>query len=159
MRCVIGKKHASTSRWYEMWISALKSDGKKQSFSSREAGDAGAAALLRPQHGVWAHRNAGGAGAFVWGAPGSRSHRGVSLWAQAVPVYPSPSATDLLLRNTIWDCHRCRRMLPIKGGPRCVWACVHVCDPNPKCSTLTSKTTEATICNIKCHKLISALFQ
>lgn len=114
------------STLYKLWILALISDGKTQSCSSREPGAAGPAALLRPQHGVWAHWNAGGAGAFVWGALGSRGHRGVSLRAQAVPVYPRPSATDLLLRDAVWDRHRCRRMLPIKGGPRCVWVCVYV---------------------------------
>lgn len=128
MRCVIGKKKTclDMSTLNKMLISALISDGKTQSCSFREPRAAGSAALLRPQHGVWAHRNAGRAGAFVWGAPASRGHRGVSLRAQAVPVYPRPSATDLLLRDTIWDRHRCRRMLPIKGGPRWVWACVYV---------------------------------
>lgn len=123
--------------------------------SPREPGAAGPASLLRPQHDVWALWNASGPGAFVRGGPGGRGGRGVPLRAQAVPVHPRPSAPDLQRRDTVRDRHRRRRMLPIKGGGGCVWACVRVCAEKHSTMTQTVKLwSERSLFWIECHKSI-----
>ncbi len=108
-------------------FSRLIKDENARTCSSRELGAAEPAALLRDEPGVPADRDARGAGASVRGTPGGGGHPGVPLWDQADPVHPRPRAEDLLLRDALWDGHRCGRMLPVQGLSRCVCVCVCVC--------------------------------